>query len=176
MGNNWITPAELAPVAGVTYDEAVVDAAVRAVKNYLGWPVSPRLERTVILDGPPTLKLALPTLDPDASVTEVRDVTGDTPVVLTGWRKLGTPILLRTSGWPRGEGAIEVDLRDGYADLPADLLPMIAKECATQGSSTGGVLESVKIDDYAETYTTSAAAANGPANSQPYRLPRKTTA
>ena len=177
MTNDWgVEPDDLAAVAGVTYDQAVIDAAVRSVKNYLGWPVAPRLERTVTLDGPPTRKLALPTLDPDAFVMEVRDVASDTPVVLTGWRKLNTPILFRSAGWPCGEASIEIDLRDGYTDLPPDLLPMIASACASQGSATSGPLQSVKIDDYSETYSTSGASSSGPANSQPYRLPRKTTA
>lgn len=177
MTNDWgVEPADLAAVAGVAYDQAVIDAAVRSVKNYLGWPVSPRLERTVILDGPPTRKLALPTLDPDAFVMEVRDVTSDSPVILTGWRKLGTPILFRSAGWPCGEAAIEIDLRDGYTDLPPDLLPMIANACASQGSATGGVLKAVRVDDYAEEYDTGTASSSGPSKSQPYRLPRKTTA
>ena len=177
MTNDWgVEPADLAAVAGVTYDQAVIDAAVRSVKNYLGWPVSPRLERTVIVDGPPTHKLALPTLDPDAFVMEVRDVTSDTPVVLTGWRKLNTPILFRSAGWPCGEASIEIDLRDGYTDLPPDLLPMIANACASQGSATGGTLKTVRVDDYSEEYDTSATAASGPTKSQPYRLPRRTTA
>ncbi|MFJ9387708.1 hypothetical protein ACIRON_02735 [Nocardioides sp. NPDC101246] len=175
MTNAWeVTPASLAPIAGVTYAQEVIDVAVLAVKNYLGWPVAPRGLRTVILDGNHTQKLVLPSLDPDAEVLGVRDVTGDSPVALNGWRKLGRPILFRAEGWPCGEGAIEVDLEDGYATLPVDLLPMVANACANQTSTTGGVLKTVSIDDYSEGYDTTGASAAGPTKLHPYRLPRKT--
>lgn len=176
MTNDLVTPAELAQFAnGILYDDFVVDAAVRAVRHYLGWHVAPRGTRTVILDGPHTKRLALPTLDPDAQVVAVRDVSGDTPVALTGWRKTANPILYREAGWPCGVAVLEVDILHGYATCPMDLRPLIATTCANLGTSTGGVLKSVRIDDFAETYDT-AIAATGPTQTQPYRIPRKTTA
>jgi hypothetical protein len=179
MANDLVTPAELAPFAGgKLYDELTVDSAVESVRHRLGWHVAPRATRTVRLDGPRTQRVALPTLDPEAQVTAVRDVSSDTPVVLTGWRKLSKPMLYRELGWPCGIENIEVDLLDGFATCPMDLRPLIAQACAEVGSGATGVLKSFRIDDYTETREIGAAAAAlaSPTQAWPYQIPRKTTA
>ena len=57
-------------------------------------------------------------------MTEVRDISGDTPVTLTGWTDRGSGILLK-SYWPAGH-MLEVDVTHGYVACPPELLPVIA--------------------------------------------------
>src|SRR5690606_40983530 len=63
--------------------------------------------------------LILPTLRL-VSVSEVRDMTGDEPRVLTGWRMSQAGMLSRRGGWPSGFGAVEVDVVHGYEQCRAE--------------------------------------------------------
>lgn len=173
MVNTLVSPAQVAAVVGTTYADEAVDAAAAAVRNYLGWPVSPRTTRTVVLNGSRSCYLPLPTLDPNAAVTEVRDVRTTEPVVLSSWRKLAVPMLWRAEGWPDEPGSVQVDMTDGFEQCPADLVALVGSVCAELASGATGVLQTLRIDDYSETY--GVGSKSGPAQASPYRLPRKTT-
>lgn len=119
-------PADLAEFPGAPFSADAVAAASEAIRREVGWHIAPRVIETLTLDGTGGGVLFLPTLHL-VDVTEVRDVTDDTPRVLTGWRKSQRGMLSRARGWPRGFEAIEVDVVHGYDSCPPELLPVIAE-------------------------------------------------
>ena len=126
MTNTLADPADLADYPGAPFTQAVVDSAVAALRGDCGWHIAPEVTETLTVNGSPDKTLILPTLL-IVEITAIRDVTGTTPVTLTGWRQASKAGLLsRDEGWPTGYEALEVDLTHGYADTPADLLPAVA--------------------------------------------------
>lgn len=141
MANPLASPANLIDYPGAPFTDAVVDAAVAAVRREAGWHIAPEVIETLVVDSSGDRFLALDTLNL-ADVTEIRDVTYDhsTPVV-TGWRNLKTPryragVLERPGGWPRG--VLEVDVVHGFTETPADLFPIIAAVANAQRTGRGG--------------------------------------
>lgn len=125
MANTLAQPVELADFPGAPFTQGVVDSAVGAVRLEAGWHIAPQVTETIKVHGSGGTMLILPTLRL-TTVTEVRDVSGDTPVVLGGWRKSTKGILTRDAGWPCGIEVIEVDLTHGYTTTPPELFPVIA--------------------------------------------------
>lgn len=107
------------------FSEMQAQAAGESVRADCGWHIAPSVTETVTLDCDGGRVLFLPTLHLTA-VAEVRDLTGSTPSVLTGWRMSRAGMLSRAAGWPVGFGAVEVDFTHGYDQCPAELLPVIA--------------------------------------------------
>lgn len=178
MANDLIPiVADLNGLPGAPFDQSVVDEAVAALRNYLGWHVAPSRTETVVLDGVAGPFLPLPTLHRGATVSAVRDVTvTGSPVTITGWRKLREPALyLRNGYWPCEPSSIEVDLTHGYASCPVDLRPVVAEFCRSILAASG-TLQSFHVDDYGETYDTSggSTAAHVGDPKVYYRLPRRT--
>lgn len=133
MSNTLVDPPDLAGLPGAPFTQAVVDSAVGTLRGDMGWHIAPAVTETIKVDGSPDKVLVLPTRWL-VSVTAVRDVSGAAPVTLTGWRASnpGRGLLYRDEGWPQGFEVIEVDLKHGYADTPAELLPAIAFYCHAQ--------------------------------------------
>ncbi|HEY9353816.1 MAG TPA: hypothetical protein VIP28_11220 [Nocardioides sp.] len=144
MTNTLADPADLADYPGAPFTQAVVDSAVAALRGDCGWHIAPEITETLTVNGSPDKTLILPTLL-IVEITAIRDVSGDTPVVLTGWRMSSRAGLLRREeGWPDGFEVIEVDLTHGHTDTPADLLPAVAyysqSQSADQTISTESLL------------------------------------
>lgn len=116
---------------GAPFTPSQVRAAGEQVRVECGWHIAPTVTETLTLDSAGGRVLTLPTLRLVA-VTEVRDVTGDTPEVLTGWRQSKVGMLSRVS-WPVGFAAVEVDLTHGYPECPPDLLAVLAERCQRFG-------------------------------------------
>ncbi len=136
MANTLVNPDQLADFPGAPFTPGVVDSAVAALRGDCGWHIAPELTETITVDGSPDQTLILPTLR-IVQITAIRDVTGTTPVVLTGWRTRATAGLLwREEGWPTGYAAVEVDLTHGYTDTPADLLPAVAYYSQSQSTDS----------------------------------------
>jgi hypothetical protein len=123
--NTLVSPVDLIEFPGSPFTEDVVDSAAGMVRLEAGWHIAPEITETILVDGYGGRDLILPTLRL-VTVTEVRDVSGDDPVVMTGWRKSRKGILTRDAGWPCGEETVEIDLVHGYASTPRELLPVIA--------------------------------------------------
>lgn len=128
MSNTLVAPSELAGFPGAPFTDAVVDAAVAALRGHAGWHIAPEVTETVTVDGSDTRLQVLPTLWL-TSVTEVRDVSGTTPVVLGDWRAARAGMLRRPGGWPRGFLTVEADITHGHEQTPADLLSVVAGYC-----------------------------------------------
>jgi hypothetical protein len=120
------TSVDLADFPGAPFNEQVVRTVCETVRGECGWHIAPVVTETLTVDSRGGQLLLLPTLK-IATVTEVRDVTSDTPRVVTGWRVAPSGMLVLAGGWPRGYAAIEVDLTHGYATCPEDLLGVIAE-------------------------------------------------
>lgn len=116
---------DLVAYPGAPFSASLVKSATEAVRGECGWHIAPVLTETLTLDCAGGPMLRIPTLEL-AAVTAVRDVSGDSPVALDGWRKSKSGLLERPAGWPYGFEVIEVDITHGYATCPADLLPAIA--------------------------------------------------
>ncbi len=132
MANTLVNADQLDDFPGAPFKPGIVDAAVGGLRGDVGWHIAPEVTETITVDGSPDQTLILPTLK-IATITAIRDVTGTTPVAVTGWRMASTAGLLwREDGWPCGFAAVEVDLTHGFADTPPELLPAVAYYCQAQ--------------------------------------------
>lgn len=127
MSNTLVNPSDLNGFPGAPFSEQIVDSAVAELRREAGWHIAPGITETVVVDGSHTTVLLLPTLRLTA-VTEVRDVSSDTPEALEQWRSIRRGALYRRCGWPCGLEVVEVDMTHGFAETPADLLPVIAEK------------------------------------------------
>jgi hypothetical protein len=104
-----VTPEDLIDFPGAPYAWPVVESASEAVRAEAGWHIAPSVTETLTVDSDGGRILFLPTMLL-TEVSEVRDVSGETPRVITGWRKSRTGMLIHPGGWPTGFEVIEVDL------------------------------------------------------------------
>ncbi len=125
MANTLVSATDLDPYPGAPFDQRIVDMAAAKLRLEVGWHIAPELTETRKVDSWGTSTLLLPTLHL-VDVTAVRDVTGDAPEVIEGWKKSDEGILTLASGWPFGLEAVEVDMVHGYATTPLELLPVLA--------------------------------------------------
>lgn len=132
MVNTLVTPDDLADFPGAPFAQSVIDSAVSALRLAAGWHIAPVVTETVVLDAEGGPVLHLPTLKL-IGVAEVRDLTDDTPQVLTGWRKSRAGMLSR-SCWPYGFESVEVvGMQHGYATTPPELFQVVAEWCQMSG-------------------------------------------
>lgn len=134
-----VNPNDLSEFPGAPYAVWVLNAAAESIRDECGWHIAPVRTETLTLDSDGGRILLLPTLRLVA-VTEVRDVTTETPTVLTNWRKSAAGMLSRPGGWPNGLGAVEVDVVHGYDECPSSLYPVIADRCV-QASRDGTITQ-----------------------------------
>lgn len=170
MGNDLTSPAALANLPGAPFTDVAVDSAVAQIRNEAGWHIAPQKTETLTLDGPGTSTLVLPSRLVD-SVTEVRDVTDPAaPTVITGWR-LGKTILYLDGCWPCGDAVLEVDLVHGYAECPADLLPLVAAVARAEAVNASVAREKAGAFEveYADSAEAAASADRAWSKLDPYR-------
>lgn len=148
-----VSAADVADFPGAPFPDAVLKAAGETVRGICGWHIAPRLTETLTLDAQGGQYLFLPTLYL-VEVSEVRDLTGDTPQPITGWRKSRVGMLFRRQGWPCGLESVEVDLVHGYETCPVDLIPEIVKAAGAvsrsrdiRQESAGGMSVTYATDD-----------------------------
>jgi hypothetical protein len=151
MVNTLASPTDLADFPGAPFSDALVDAAVATLRLEAGWHIAPQVTETITVNASGGTELILPTLHL-VNVTEVRDVSGSTPVVLTGWRQSRIGILTRNAGWPRGLEVIEVDMVHGYEACPPELWPVIARY--VQAAQTKSTVSQTSLGDFSESYRT----------------------
>lgn len=140
-----VTSVDLSPFPGAPFDDSVVLSAGATIRNLCGWHIAPTLTETVTVnsDGGHDLFVDSRML---TSVTAARDVSGDTPVILTGFRWSTAGRVWRDVCWPRGFQVVELDIVHGYDRCPDDLLPLVADAAREIGrnrqvrqESAGGV-------------------------------------
>lgn len=148
MVNDLASPVDLVDFPGAPFADAVVDAAVADLRARLGWHVAPVRPETLTLDHEGGIDLVLPSRK-IGTITEIRDVSGTTPAVITGYRTSAAGYLTGCQ-WPRGTATIEVDLTHGYATPPPDLLAAVAALCGYLKSDSR--VRSVQIDDFQTSY------------------------
>lgn len=127
---------------GGPFTDSVVFAAAESVRSECGWHIAPQVTETITVDSPGGRVLLLPSLFV-TEVTAVRDVTGDEPRTLTGWRISRAGMLHLAGGWPEGFAAVEVDLTHGYESCPAELLAVIADRALRNAKDSTVVQESL---------------------------------
>lgn len=148
MSNDLADPPDLADYPGAPFSQQVVDGAVGALRRRAGWHIAPLKTETVTVDGSDTRLLVLPTLQLTA-VSEVRDVSGTSPVVLHNWSAARAGMLRRADGWPCGFLAVAADITHGYVECPPDLLSVIATLCTL--STTNGQVEQESLGSWSVT-------------------------
>ncbi|AKU15751.1 hypothetical protein [Luteipulveratus mongoliensis] len=167
-----VVPAQLEGFPGSPFSDQLVESACEAIRSIAKWHIAPSVTETISIDGPGGQYLALPTLRL-TGVAAVRDVSGDTPRVLDGYRFDKAGLVFRQAGWPCGFKVLEVDMVHGYAECPAELLPLIAAQTRDAARDTNVSAEAagpfnrsydLSIDDVT-------GAARIPAELARYRLP-----
>lgn len=151
MVNTLVSPTDLTDFPGAPFADALVDAAATEIRNVAGWHIAPEQTDTVTLDGTLQQVLVLPTLK-IGTVSEVRDVTGDTAEVLTGWEVRRDSMLYRQVGWPCRLQSIEVDVTHGHPTIPDDLMDVIAE--ASDAASRSPATSQLSVGSYSESYRT----------------------
>lgn len=132
-----VTASDLEGQSGAPFDPARVEAVAEALRLVVGWHIAPSVTETVTLDHDGAGILLLPSLYV-TDVVAVRDVSGDTPRDLTGWRWSSAGMIDLRGGAPRGFRSVEVDFVHGYDKCPPALLTAI-----TSGISGRVVQESL---------------------------------
>lgn len=155
MTNDLVGPDDLAHLPGAPFTDAEVDSAAAALRKAAGWHIAPVRSETVALDivpAEPVLRLPTRQL---VSVTAVRRTSDATVYATTQYEtsKRLARIRRRSSYWPCGYEAVEVDMTHGYTTCPPDLLPVIA-QCAVLARRDTTV-RTVAVDDASTTYTSS---------------------
>jgi hypothetical protein len=128
-----LTPTDFDGLPGAPFTQAEIDAAVTALRSAAGWHIAPEQDDTVTLDvdcWEHTLRLPTKHL---VSVEEIRDTKLTTVIADTTYKVSTTKGAVRKNCgmWPHGYGRLEVDITHGYAEVPADLLPVIAEAITT---------------------------------------------
>lgn len=144
-----VTAGEIVNFPGAPFNADVLTAAGETVRSEAGWHIAPSQTDTLTLDSNGGCVLWLPTKKLTA-VVEVRDVTGTTPIVLTGVTFTESGRLYRRGGFPFGRDAVEVEFTHGYAECPKDLLPIVA--AVARGNDGSGTLTSRQAGPFRETY------------------------
>lgn len=130
MLNDLADPSDLRGFAGAPFTDAEADAAVMGIRQSVGWHIAPiHADTAVVLSvGYCQKLLRLPTRQL-ISVEEIRDAVADTAIADETYRVIRSRDgVLKTSGyWPHGLDVVEADFTHGYAECPADLLPVIAE-------------------------------------------------
>lgn len=159
--------------------DAAADAQARAeatVRAWCGWHVAPERSEVLVLDGPGTTTLVLPSL----YVVDIASITED-GVVLDpshySWSAAGMVRRLQADyyhwGWSNAYRSLQVDLTHGFTEWPADVQGVIDRLAARTGISgnlaqVGAVRYAVGADGLpvSETLTPADEAALAP-----YKLP-----
>lgn len=117
------TAEDMAGMPGAPFSASTATAAGDQIRTLCGWHIAPSRTETLTLDTEGGRVLVLPSLRV-SEVLAVRDVSGPTPKVLTGWRWSKDGMLERGNGgfWPDGFRVVEVDLTHGYESCPSELL------------------------------------------------------
>ncbi len=123
-------PILLDEYTGGPFSARAIASASTSVRNDCRWHVAPVISETVTVDGCLSRLLLLPTLRlVSVSAVRVLDDSGTTWMPVTGWRVANAGMLYRATGWDFGPAGVQVDMTHGYAQTPADLLPVIAARC-----------------------------------------------
>lgn len=125
MANTELEPLVLAEdldgFKGAPFKPETVNAASAQIRRICGWHIAPTIEETLVLDhdGGPVLYLpSLKVID----VVAVKDHR--TGRDLSRWHWSGAGMI--EGQFPRGFRSVEVTIEHGYAECPADLLPVVA--------------------------------------------------
>ena len=141
---------DLEEFEGSPFEGSTLAAGEAAVRSAARWHIAPSVTETLLLDCDGGTRLVLPSLYVTA-ISEVRDVSCETPVVITDYRWSSKGILSRRCGWwPCGLATVEVDLTHGYEECPADLWPSIATACLQ--ASTDGRIAARTRGPFSDTY------------------------
>src|SRR5690606_21026274 len=119
------TAGDLAGMDGGPFTEKAVESAGAQIRRLAGWHIAPEVTETLTVDSHGGDRLWLPTRHV-VDVLAVRDVTGDAPRELTGWRWSAAGLLEIRGRFPSGFRSVEVELVHGFDACPADLLPAVA--------------------------------------------------
>ncbi len=122
--------------------QQLVSIATGAVRRYCSWHIGPSLTETVVVDSEGTQTLLLPSLHVTA-VSQVRDMSPDTPEVLDKWRSQPTPrfragILERTQGYRWPCGPIEVAFTHGFDPVPPEVQGVVLDLVESLQNAMGG--------------------------------------
>lgn len=131
-----VSSGEIAQFPGAPFPADVLTAAGETVRKACGWMIAPTVTgavETLDSDGGSTLYVQSKYV---TALTQVRDMTGTAPVVLTGVTFNANGRLYLRTGFPCGVGAVEVTYTHGYTACPKDLLPVVADLARSANTST----------------------------------------
>lgn len=150
-----LLPENMAHLPGAPFTQVQIDAALGALRLATGWHIAPTRTDVIELDVRPNWQhLQLPTLELVA-VVAVRDADTSEVVPATEYRvshKLCT-IKRTCQVWEQGYETVEVEFTHGYAELPPELLAVLAD--AINLASRDQNVRDVSIDDFSQSFGTS---------------------
>lgn len=130
-----------------------IQAATDTVRRYCGWHVTPEHSETLVLDGPGSDVVQLPS----KHVVSVDEVLVDGNAVEVDWSKAG--LLTRKDGgcWPSRFGSISVTLTHGFA-MAGDIQGIVTGIAQRAAMNPGGVVVNQRAGTQSVTFASSGGA------------------
>lgn len=129
----------------------LLDAALKTVRRYCGWRVTPTTVETLTLDGPGSRLLSLPTMH----LVELQSITEDGVALTVGDLYVSSRGLVRKKSgacWSCRYGALTVTMNHGYEDATdwqSAVLDLVDRMSQMAGTAVGnsGPMVRKKVDD-----------------------------
>lgn len=130
--------------------QEMLDAAVVRARHHVGWHVSPQRSESIVLDGPGTLALQLPTRRLVA-LTAVTENGAVVDLAKLDWSELGKVRKVSGANWSGRYRAITATITHGYteaeaADWRRAILSMVDQMSRVQQSGCGDLIRK-RVDD-----------------------------
>lgn len=135
-----------------------LDAASRTIREYCGWVIYPSVTQNLVVDGPGTKILMLPTLYMTGvtSCTETWRGIGQTPQTVTvadlEWSANGYIWKPSAQFWTSRARGISITFTHGYEDVPEDLRKMTL-DIARRAASSPAHVSRVQVGGRMEMYS-----------------------
>lgn len=130
-----------------------LNAALKAVRTYCGWNVTPVISETMLVDGTGCSDIILPTLYIQ-SITSITDNNTAVDLTTIDWNNTEPGVLHRNdyTTWTPGLGKVVVELEHGYDDawdFQQAVLEFVDRTSAQVGTVVGnsGPMTSKRVDD-----------------------------
>ncbi|MBF6064938.1 hypothetical protein IU494_30290 [Nocardia terpenica] len=131
--------------------ELALHIANALVRDWCGWHIAPTVTETLVLNGPGTAVLMLPTLH----LLDVHTVTENGhPVDLERVRWSGAGYLRRDIGWTDCEGGVRVGITHGWPDPPPVVAAVVLGIAKRAKDTPATAIRARTAGPFSETLTT----------------------
>jgi hypothetical protein len=139
--NTLVSTTDLLDFPGAPFLSLWVDIAAASVRAEAGWHIAPEVTETITVESWGGRELFLPSR---------RVVSVATVGTYDEWSLYPGEMLYRRGGWPVGR--LSVTLTHGYAQVPVDLLPLIAARAASASKLRDPAVSTLSVGQVQTSY------------------------